>query len=35
MKKTIELGRGAVAMMRDEGDILLILSQFDKSAEIH
>jgi len=35
MKTTMELGRGAVALMRDEGDMVLILSHFDKSAEIH
>jgi catechol 2,3-dioxygenase-like lactoylglutathione lyase family enzyme len=35
MKTAMELGRGVMAMMRDEGDMVLILSHFDKSAEIH
>jgi catechol 2,3-dioxygenase-like lactoylglutathione lyase family enzyme len=35
MKTSMELGRGALALMRDEGDMVLMLSHFDKSAEIH
>ena len=32
---SMKLGLGVMAMMRDEGNMVLILSNFDKSAEIH
>lgn len=35
MKTSMELGRGVMAMMRDEGDMVLILSHFHKNDEIH
>ena len=35
MVTSLELGRGVMAMMRDEGDMVLILSNFDKATEIH
>jgi catechol 2,3-dioxygenase-like lactoylglutathione lyase family enzyme len=35
MVTSMELGRGVMSMMRDEGGMVLILSHFHKNEEIH